>query len=405
MKTKYKILYLGDIPKKNNQGGAFTINFEFLKRINKDSSFEITNIFPFFKNDQLLQYDFETIPIPIKYFRAKTWGDILAKYDFYFKFKKFIKQFLIENFDLIHIDTTTHPALLIKNKPIVLFLHGSPKYKKGIKHLIRHPYATLCEILEEKHFKKVIKKENLKYIFINSEYSKNLIIKDFNLNNDLSNKIIKIQLGANIERFELEKLEKEKCQKEILKKINLDFDPKIIFLLFVGGFADYKNQDELIISLKEIIKIYPKTILLLAGKPLNIYNKCKNLIAELKLEKNVIIFPDLQGKELGKLFKATDIYISASTETFGISIVEALKTGLPVVCWDKGAIKELFTNNEEGFLVNSRKDFIEKVLLLIQNSELRQKMSLKAKQTGEKYSWDNFYKEIIKYYLKILEDK
>jgi glycosyltransferase involved in cell wall biosynthesis len=405
MKEKYKILYVGDLPKINNSGGAFTLNFEFLKRLSKDESFEVINIFPFFKDDKLLEYNFKTIPIPTKYFRAKTWGDVLSKYDFYFKFKKFIKKFPIEDFDLIHIDTTTHPALLIKNKPVVLFLHGSPKYKRGIKHLIRHPYATLCEILEEKHFRDIIKKENLKYIFTNSEHSKNLIIKDFNLSDDVSNKIIKIQLGVNIERFELEKLDKANCQREILKKINFNLDLQMRFLLFVGGFAAFKNQDELIISLKEIIKIYPKTILLLAGKPLDIYNKCKNLITKLKLEKNVIIFPDLQGKELGKLFKAADIYVSASIETFGISIAEALKTGLPVVCWDKGAIKELFTNNEEGFLVNSRKDFIEKVLLLIQNSDLRQKMSLKAKQMGTKYSWDNFYNEIIKYYLKILENK
>ena len=63
-----------------------------------------------------------------------------------------------------------------------------------------------------------------------------------------------------------------------------------------------------------------------------------------------IYFPH---SKLIKIYKSHDAYINlARIESFGITLLEAIAAGLPVISFDTKGANELIINNENGILVN-----------------------------------------------------
>ena len=59
----------------------------------------------------------------------------------------------------------------------------------------------------------------------------------------------------------------------------------------------------------------------------------------------------------------------------GLKAIQFMALGIPVIATDTEINKNVVINNKTGFLVNSKKKWIEKISLLIENKKLRRKMS------------------------------
>lgn len=80
-------------------------------------------------------------------------------------------------------------------------------------------------------------------------------------------------------------------------------------------------------------------------------------IAELGLSKSVRLMPDLDEPAKTDLLAASDVFVSPVDnfqETFGISVVEAMAAGLPVVASDWDGYKDLVEDGVTGILVPTR---------------------------------------------------
>jgi glycosyltransferase involved in cell wall biosynthesis len=101
----------------------------------------------------------------------------------------------------------------------------------------------------------------------------------------------------------------------------------------------------------------------------------------------------------------SSIYVMSSRyEGFAMVLIEAMSCGLPVVSFNcQYGPSELIVNGENGFLIppNDLKELANKLCFLIENSDIRRKMSIKAKEYSKKYEistimkqWDTLFKSI-----------
>ena len=84
-------------------------------------------------------------------------------------------------------------------------------------------------------------------------------------------------------------------------------------------------------------------------------------------------------------------------EPFGLSIIEAMACGTPVVAFNKGSMPELITNGENGFLVNNSDEAIERIKEIDNISRMNCR-----KVVEEKFSKESMAKKYIDVYKKIL---
>lgn len=130
------------------------------------------------------------------------------------------------------------------------------------------------------------------------------------------------------------------------------------------------------------------------------YDKLKSLINNLSVEEYVEIVDFVENTE--DFLDNLDIYVSASLcESLGISILEAMGRGLPVVCTDISAFSEMIINNINGFICQPSFEAIARNLeKLINNEKLREELGKASyKIASEKFNLDNMLNKYREFYL------
>ena len=96
-----------------------------------------------------------------------------------------------------------------------------------------------------------------------------------------------------------------------------------------------------------------------------------------------------------------DLYIhSAITEGFGLTLIEAMSCGLPVVCTDGKGNRDLIQEGENGFMVGERdpKLLADKIELLLKNDNLRLEMGEKARKFAQGFGMEKYVESLLLLY-------
>lgn len=91
--------------------------------------------------------------------------------------------------------------------------------------------------------------------------------------------------------------------------------------------------------------------------------------------------------------KKSDIFVFPSLgDSFGLSVLEAMAFGLPVVCSDHAGAADAIKNGYNGFVVSkgSKNEIKEKLILCNNNRDLVRNMSHNALTTIKDYTWNNY---------------
>ncbi|OTA63339.1 glycosyltransferase family 4 protein [Hypoxylon sp. EC38] len=109
-------------------------------------------------------------------------------------------------------------------------------------------------------------------------------------------------------------------------------------------------------------------------------------------EKGKVIFPGFKvGEELMTHYASADIFLHCSiTETFGLVVLEAMASGLPVVARDEGGPSDIIEHGKTGFLVrpSDLDDFVQKVWMLGHGPTVRDQFSLAARAFACEATWE-----------------
>ena len=109
--------------------------------------------------------------------------------------------------------------------------------------------------------------------------------------------------------------------------------------------------------------------------------------------------------EIEKYFSSADIFVFPTLyEPFGLVILEAMASGLPVVTSKLAGAAELIENGKDGLLLDdpkNPKEIAEKVNYLIENERIRRAMGRNARKKAEKHPWERTAKEMLEVFEKI----
>jgi glycosyltransferase involved in cell wall biosynthesis len=201
------------------------------------------------------------------------------------------------------------------------------------------------------------------------------------------NKIIRIPCGIDLNNFSANPGRQDKTKK----------------LLFVGRLTVQKNIPLLIESFKKIIeKGFTDIELNIVGDGEE-KEKITELIRKEELEQKIIMLGELSGRGLYKIYANSDIFVFTSGyESFGIVLIEAMASGLPIVSTDIPAVRDIIKNGFSGLLVCPNPvDVSNAVVKLLEDTLLRETIIQNGLSEVKKYDWDVIIKRFEKVYENI----
>ena len=274
---------------------------------------------------------------------------------------------------------------------VVLFNReaGSGRIKyilKFVKLIIKSKIDVIhCQCINTVKFALLAKifKKNVKLIHTVHDtkiYSK-LSRNDIRIEKFFVNKIIAIS-NAALDCILMRGIKRDKI-KVVYNAINLEkfeFNEKKIDInsIVIGNVArlipEKKGQDVLIKAIAKLKKIYPNIKCLLAGDPPlgkegNIHY-LEKICREYDVSNNVEILGNIN--DIPNFLRTIDIFVMPSRyDGFGISLIEAMATGVPCIASNIDGPKEIIKNNEYGFLFKSEDyiDLAKKIKDVIDNYE------------------------------------
>ena len=127
---------------------------------------------------------------------------------------------------------------------------------------------------------------------------------------------------------------------------------------------------------------------------------------KLSLKAPKVIFAGMvDPKEVASWYTLGSVFINASTsETQGLTYVEALASSLPLLCRKDPALEDVLIEGYNGWQWEGEKDFISKLdAFLYSSKEERNNMKKNAKESSIQFASTLFAEKAEKLYLELME--
>ena len=180
-------------------------------------------------------------------------------------------------------------------------------------------------------------------------------------------------------------------------KETYNLDNGTLNIIFVGQMIQRKGLYYLLEAVKKLNS--PNISLTIIGRGSIDYNLLNNYSSM----PNIKVKINLNHSDLVKEFHSNDVLIFPSlVEGFGQVILEAMSSGLPVICTPNTAGRDLFFTGEEGIIVPIRSidALAEKIEWCLLNKETLADMGRAAAKTSGKFTWEIFRKKISEFYIE-----
>jgi len=187
---------------------------------------------------------------------------------------------------------------------------------------------------------------------------------------------------------------------EAKRIIGVPTNTKVV--LFVGSLVELKGPHILLKAMKEVVVKVPNVVALFVGPWMGRRIILKNQVKRLGLEDHVIFTGSLPHEKLRLYYKAADVFVLPSfSEGFPNVLLEASSFGLPLVVSNLKQLEAIVIDGFNGLLAEKGnvKDFAEKIVQVLIDNRLREKLGRNSRSSSKRYSWQ----EIADKYEKLYE--
>ena len=170
---------------------------------------------------------------------------------------------------------------------------------------------------------------------------------------------------------------------------SLDIPPENLVLVSVGRLAEEKNLDELL-ALRAELGNAPVTLLLVGDGPDRV--RLEGAAAGLGLTAPDVVFAGMvPAEQVADWYQLGDLFVSASTsETQGLTYVEALAAGVPVLCRADPCLEDVIREGENGWTYRDSAEFQRKLALFQSQPHHHAKMAELARRSAGEFSLQRF---------------
>lgn len=335
--------------------------------------------------------------VRVIYFKQKSYLRFLSRSGWNFSFDlidSLRKRF--NQFDIIHISEVwsfsaafaSYYSMKFK-KPYIVSPRGSLypyTFKKKIWKKLPYYHFVTKKILKNASF--------IQYVTEDEKAQSHSFLK-------LKNKPIVVPSGIDFSEFSV------LPEKDELKRQFPFLNNKKV-ILFLGRINWIKGLDILIESFKELARTRGDLHLLIAGEDLG--DGYKEVVKDWIKEKesgieNMVTFTGLlKGKDKLMAYTGSDIFVLPSySENFGMVVIEAMACGVPVVISDKVGLSNDVKKCDAGIVTSTDAEKITEILKkLLDDDELKKKLSEKGKKFAQRYNIDNIANMMIGVYNEML---
>lgn len=245
---------------------------------------------------------------------------------------------------------------------------GHPVAKERVYECLRNQYPPWSEALSKKSpaalEAETEEHQSASRVVVASEFSKTTLTE----NGVSADKISVVPYGVDLERFKVR-----------------DYSPSVQrpFRFMFAGLVNARKGVPLLLDAWR--KCAGRGAELWLVGPLS--NEVRVLIGE---RDGVRIFGARPHQELPELFRQCDVFVFPSYfEGFGLVLLEAMASGLPIIATDATAAPELLDGNDAGFVVPSGDvdALAERMTWFLEDRDRASHLGVRARRTAEGFTW------------------
>ncbi len=285
-----------------------------------------------------------------------------------FSFNAALRKLETQNkFDLIHFTDARESFFCAPSAPMIG--HVNDTYSAELKTLLEYKknypdWLMRWLYYSAVHFLEARKLHRLKLIVANSRFTSEMIAKTYP---NTTAKVRHCYKSVDVARYQ--------PLKELREATFPDPDQPVI--LFVGSNMHRKGVPDLIKAAPGVIENYPQAKFIIVGSDKAI-GSLKTLCSDLKVSQN-FEFVGWQSQEdlLGLYLRASLFVMPSLTEALGVTFLEAMAAGVPVIGTEVGGIPEIIQNGFNGLLVpvKSPASITEAINQLLADENLRKRLA------------------------------
>lgn len=347
-------------------GGAEKLVFDLSQRMNSDSN--VVEVLLLSSRNDVYASRLQEIGVKVHILSNRSVYNI-------FLIIPLIKFFYKKSFDIVHVHLF----------PSFYFISLIKKIHVIKCPIIFHEHNTKNRRLESVFFRKIDKLiySQYAYVICISDAVRTVLMKAYNLPKD---KLVVVYNGIDINECKM-------AQPINRKDIDASILENDILLIMVARFNPQKDHVTLLKALKKLPENF-KLILIGEGDMLN---DIKTFVLNLNLSDRVFFLGYKSNPY--PYIKSSDIFILSSRfEGFGLSCVEAMACGIPVIASNVPGLAQVVGDNEVLFEVGNSDMLKDKILEVL--SFRNNNLVIKAFRRSEQFSIDIMIKILYKIYNK-----